>query len=93
MYIKVNWKMRKWSIVEKTKKKNWIIAIIVAIFYLAVSILFDLWDYSWIIWIAYALYRFIVKQTIPVYIESNKFEVVEVHNDDEKNDCILWTRL
>ena len=61
MYIKINWKMRKWSIVEKTKKKNWIIAIIVAIFYLAVSILFDLWDYSWIIWIAYALYRFIVK--------------------------------
>lgn len=61
MYIKINWKMRKWSIVEKTKKKNWIIAIIVAIFYLAVSILFDLRDYSWIIWIAYALYRFIVK--------------------------------
>ena len=61
MYIKINWKMRKWSIVEKTKKKNWIIAIIVAIFYLAVSILFDLWAYSWIIWIAYALYRFIVK--------------------------------
>ena len=30
MYIKINWKMRKWSIVEKTKKKNWIIAIIVA---------------------------------------------------------------
>jgi len=61
MYIKINWKMRRWSIVEKTKKKNWIIAIIVAIFYLAVSILFDLWAYSWIIWIAYALYRFIVK--------------------------------
>ena len=38
MYIKINWKMRRWSIVEKTKKKNWIIAIIVAIFYLAVSI-------------------------------------------------------
>ena len=61
MYIKINWKMRRWSIVEKTKKKNWIIPIIVAIFYLAVSILFDLWAYSWIIWIAYALYRFIVK--------------------------------
>ena len=61
MYIKINWKVRRWSIVEKTKKKNWIIAIIVAIFYLAVSILFDLWAYSWIIWIAYALYRFIVK--------------------------------
>lgn len=28
---------------ENTKKKNWMIAISVAIIYLAVSILFDLW--------------------------------------------------
>ena len=31
---------------ENTKKKNWIIAIAVAIIYLAVSILFDLWAFS-----------------------------------------------
>ena len=49
---------------EYTKKKNWIIAIAVAIVYLTVSILFDLWAFSWIIWIVYALYRFIFKQTI-----------------------------
>ena len=47
---------------ENTKKKNWIIAISVAIIYLAVSILFDLWAFSWIIWVAYAIYRFIVRQ-------------------------------
>ena len=47
---------------ENTKKKNWIIAIAVAIIYLAVSILFDLWAFSWIIWVAYAIYRFIVRQ-------------------------------
>ena len=44
-----------------TKKKNWIIAIAVAIIYLTVSILFDLWAFSWIIWVAYAIYRFIVR--------------------------------
>ena len=47
---------------EYTKKKNWIIAIAVAIVYLTVSILFDLWAFSWIIWVAYAIYRFIVRQ-------------------------------
>ena len=46
---------------EYTKKKNWILAIAVAIVYLTISILFDLWFFSWIIWVAYAIYRFIVK--------------------------------
>lgn len=45
---------------ESTKKKNWIIAIAVAIIYLTVSIFFDLWAFSWIIWVVYAIYRFIV---------------------------------
>lgn len=61
---KIKWKiknLRRQAIVEKTKKKNGIIAIIVAIVYVIVSMVFDLWAYSWIIWIAYALYRFIVK--------------------------------
>lgn len=40
---------------------NWIIAIIVAIVYLLVSIIFKAWTYSWIIWVAYAIYRFITK--------------------------------
>ena len=51
----------RWLIMEYTKKKNWIIAIAVAIVYLTISILFDLWFFSWIIWVAYAIYRFIVK--------------------------------
>ena len=42
--------------------KNWIIAIIVAVIYLIVSIVFNVWAYSWLIWVAYAIYRFIVKQ-------------------------------
>ena len=40
---------------------NWIIAIAVAVIYLLISIAFDAWPYSWIIWIAYAVYRFVVK--------------------------------
>ena len=40
---------------------NLIIAIIVAIVYLTVSIVFKTWAYSWFIWVAYAIYRFIVK--------------------------------
>ena len=47
---------------EKNQKENWIIAIAVTIIYLTVSILFDLWAFSWIIWVAYEIYRFIVRQ-------------------------------
>lgn len=48
-------------IMDKKKMMNWIIAIIVAIVYLTVSIIFKSWAYSWLIWVAYAIYRFIVK--------------------------------
>lgn len=37
--------------------KQWIIAICVAIVYLAISFIFDVWAYSWIIWVVYSLYR------------------------------------
>ncbi len=46
---------------DKKKVMNWIIAIIVAIVYLIVSFIFDAWVYSWLIWVLYATYRFIVK--------------------------------
>lgn len=46
---------------SKKATMNWIIAIIVAAVYLAVSIAFQAWAYSWIIWVAYAIYRFICK--------------------------------
>ena len=40
---------------------NWAIALAVAAVYLAASVMFDAWAYSWIIWVAYAAYRFAVK--------------------------------
>lgn len=46
---------------DKKKIINWVIAIIVTIVYLTVSIIFNAWAYSWLIWVAYAIYRFIVK--------------------------------
>lgn len=46
---------------SEKKKINWIIAISVAVVYLSISILFDIWAYSWIIWVGYSTYRFIRK--------------------------------
>ena len=46
---------------SEKKKINWIIAISVAVVYLSISILFDIWAYSWIIWVCYSIYRFIKK--------------------------------
>lgn len=37
--------------------KQWIIAICAATIYLIISLLFDVWAYSWIIWVVYGLYR------------------------------------
>ena len=47
---------------DKKKIMNWVIAIIIAIGYLTISIVFDTWTYSWIIWVVYAIYRFVAKQ-------------------------------
>ena len=47
---------------DKKKIMNWVIAIIIAIGYLTISIVFDTWTYSWIIWVIYAIYRFVAKQ-------------------------------
>ena len=46
---------------DKKKIMNWVIAIILAIGYLTISIVFDMWTYSWIIWVIYAIYRFVAK--------------------------------
>lgn len=40
---------------------NWAVAVGVAVVYLAVSIAFNFWAYSWIIWAVYGIYRLIVK--------------------------------
>jgi hypothetical protein len=39
--------------------KQWYIASAVAIVYLAINLAFHAWPWSWIIWVGYALYRFL----------------------------------
>ena len=46
---------------DKKRTVNWIIAIIVAVGYLTISIVLDAWTYSWLIWVIYAVYRFVAK--------------------------------
>ena len=46
---------------SEKKKINWIIAISVAIVYLSISIIFDIWAFSCIILVGYSIYRFIKK--------------------------------
>lgn len=61
---------------EKNQKENWIIAIAVAIIYLTVSILFDLWAFSWIIWVAYAIY--IIDQSPTGLIERKSLNLLDL---------------
>ena len=46
---------------DKKRTVNWIIAIIVTVGYLTISIVLDAWTYSWLIWVIYAIYRFVAK--------------------------------
>ena len=37
--------------------KHWGIAVLTAVIYLAVSLLLDGWAWTWLIWLAYGVYR------------------------------------
>ena len=52
----------------KEEMRNWIIAITVAVIYLIVSIVFNAWAYSWLIWVAYAIYRLIESRMINFHL-------------------------
>ena len=40
---------------------NWIIAFVVAAIYLTVSLITQKWEYTWIIWLIYCVYRIFVE--------------------------------
>ena len=44
---------------KKIATKNWVVALSVAAVYLLVSFAFNAWPYSWLIWVAYAVYRLV----------------------------------
>ena len=51
---------------RKIKVTNWILAITVALLYISISVITQKWEYTWVIWLVYCLYRtateFIVKR-------------------------------
>ena len=51
---------------KKVKLFNWIVAITVALIYVAVSLITMKWEITWIIWVVYCIYRisteFVIKK-------------------------------
>ncbi len=39
--------------------RNWAIALLTAVIYLTVSLTLNAWSWSWLIWVAYAVYRLV----------------------------------
>ena len=39
-------------------RKNWLIALCVAVFYVVISLVTHGWAWTWLIWVCYAAYRF-----------------------------------
>lgn len=44
---------------EKRKTFNWIFSLAVAAVYLRLSFKYSRWNITWVIWVGYALFRFI----------------------------------
>lgn len=49
---------------KKVKLFNWIVAITVAIIYVIVSLITMKWEITWIIWVAYCIYRISTESAI-----------------------------
>ena len=49
------------KIKKYNKIMNWIIAFVVAAIYLTVSLITQKWEYTWIIWLVYCVYRIFVE--------------------------------
>ena len=58
------------SVIEKHKKiMNWVIALMVATLYITISLITLKWQYTWIIWAIYCVYR--IAESIIVYYLKN----------------------
>ena len=49
---------------KKVKLFNWIVAITVALIYVIVSLITMKWEITWIIWVAYCIYRISTESAI-----------------------------
>ncbi len=58
-------------VIKKHRKIiNWVIAILVAILYIIISIVTLKWQYTWIIWVVYCVYR-IVESIVTHYLNTH----------------------
>ncbi|HRF36301.1 MAG TPA: helix-turn-helix transcriptional regulator [Clostridia bacterium] len=58
-------------VIKKHRKIiNWVIAILVAILYIIISIVTLKWQYTWIIWVVYCIYR-IVESIVTHYLNTH----------------------
>ncbi len=58
-------------VIKKHRKIiNWVIAILVAILYIIISIVTLKWQYTWIIWVVYCVYR-IAESIITHYLNTH----------------------
>ena len=62
------------TIIHKHEKiMNWIIAIVVALLYIAISLISQKWQYTWIIWVVYCAYRTvesIINHFLNIHVKS-----------------------
>lgn len=45
------------TIAKKNKTMHWIIAVTTAVLYLIISMITQKWEFTWILWLAYCIYR------------------------------------
>lgn len=57
------------AVIKKHRKiLNWVIAIVIAALYVVISLISQKWEYTWIIWVIYCIYR-IVETIIIHYLK------------------------
>ncbi len=57
------------AVIKKHRKiMNWVIAIVIAALYVVISLISQKWEYTWIIWVIYCIYR-IVETIIIHYLK------------------------
>ena len=52
------------SVTRRKKIMNWCIAIATALLYLTISLITQKWELTWIVWLAYCLYRILIKEVL-----------------------------
>lgn len=52
------------AVIRRKKIMNWCTAIATALLYLTISLITQKWELTWIVWLAYCLYRILIKEVL-----------------------------